>query len=332
MTITEISHLLGFLLCTSLIMAQENIEGVCLTGPPKPIDNSALVDIKQIGAEWVCLLPYAYGPDKDGNIIHNNIEWQWWGERESGIRELIRMAKSQKMKVMVKPHLWLAHGKFTGTFDLGSEEAWKLFEDSYAEYLLRFAKVAEEEGVELFCIGTELEKFVLERTRFWNQLIDKVSNIYSGKLTYAANWDEVYDFPLWSRLDYVGVDGYFPIANNAMSTQVEMTKAWEQHIQKLDQLCLQVDRRLLFCEIGYRSCVDCATKPWEHDNNREVDHTCQENAYRAFFSAINSSDTYAGSFLWKWHSGTGWEKRRSADFTPQGKPVLSIVKQQFKAP
>jgi len=332
MTTIQISHFLGFFLAASMILAQDNIEGVCLTGPPKRIDASTMVDIKQVGAEWVCLLPYAYGPGDDGKIIHANIEWQWWGERESGIRELIRMAKSKGMQVMVKPHLWLQHGSFTGTFDPGSEDGWKAFENSYADYLLRFALVAEEEGVELFCIGTELEKFVSKRTAFWNQLIDRVSNVYKGKLTYAANWDEVYRFPLWSRLDYVGVDGYFPIANNANTSQEEMNRAWDKHMKKLDQFCLKLDRKLLFCEVGYRSCEDCATKPWEHDNKGAVDEACQEKAYRAFFAAVKASNAYAGSFLWKWHSGKGWIERRKADFTPQGKSALSVVKQEFKAP
>ena len=65
-----------------------------------------------------------------------------------------------------------------------------ILETSYKDYILTYAKAAEELNAEMLCIGTELEQFVIERPNFWKKLIREIRNVYKGKLTYAANWDE----------------------------------------------------------------------------------------------------------------------------------------------
>jgi biotin synthase-like enzyme len=54
--------------------------------------------------------------------------------------------------------------------------------------ILDFAQLAQNENIELFCFGT-LGNAVAKRPEYWSQLIKKIKKIYSGKLTYAANWD-----------------------------------------------------------------------------------------------------------------------------------------------
>ena len=60
--------------------------------------------------------------------------------------------------------------------------------------------MAEEEKVDIFCIGTELEKFIEHRPAYWRELIAEVRKVYKGKLTYAANWDEYKRVPFWDAL------------------------------------------------------------------------------------------------------------------------------------
>ena len=48
--------------------------------------------------------------------------------------------------------------------EMTSEENWIAFENRYSEFILTYAKVAQEKKVSLFfCIGTELELFVKNR-------------------------------------------------------------------------------------------------------------------------------------------------------------------------
>ena len=63
-----------------------------------------------------------------------------------------------------------------------------------------------------------MEKFVLNRPKFWNELILKIKKLYKGKLTYAANWDEYKRIHFWNVLDYIGVDAYFPLTDKKSSS------------------------------------------------------------------------------------------------------------------
>ena len=66
----------------------------------------------------------------------------------------------EAFKIMVKPQIWVSKGVYTGKIDMNSEEDWKVLEESYEQFILGFAKTAEELNADIFCIGTELEKFV----------------------------------------------------------------------------------------------------------------------------------------------------------------------------
>jgi hypothetical protein len=59
--------------------------------------------------------------------------------------------------------------------------------------------------MELFCFGTELGNAIAKRPQYWSQLIVKIRK-YTGKLTYAANWDDFDKVPFWKELDYIGID------------------------------------------------------------------------------------------------------------------------------
>ena len=47
----------------------------------------------------------------------------------------------------------------------------------------------------------------------WVELIEKVRTVYSGKLTYAANYDNYQDVGFWNHLDFIGINAYFPLRN-----------------------------------------------------------------------------------------------------------------------
>jgi hypothetical protein len=48
------------------------------------------------------------------------------GERSEGIRASIHKSHEYKMKVMLKPHLWVNHNFYTGDLDFSTEKRiWK---------------------------------------------------------------------------------------------------------------------------------------------------------------------------------------------------------------
>ncbi len=311
--------------------SSEKMDGVCFVAPPDVVQPSVFQPISDLGAEWVALMPYGY-VQTGSNELKWDIGWQWWGERKAGVRQCIRMAHAQKFQVMVKPHVWLDGGSYTGNFNPGSEKGWKIFEDRFEAYIIDFAKVAQEEKAALFCIGTEWKNFVEKRPDFWKQLILKVKKCYKGKLTYAANWDEYDSFPHWKMLDYIGIDAYFPV-NDAKTPQVEdMMKGWDQWIGAMERVSQKNQRPVIFTEFGYRNMDHTGKKPWDSDHHKqEINMQGQTNAYKALFRKFWKQPWFKGGFLWKWHADhekSGGENDNQ--FTPQNKPVQKIIAAWYK--
>src|SRR5690606_3637215 len=129
-----------------------------------------------------------------------------------------------------------------GFIKMAHEEDWKLLENSYSKFILDFAKIAEEAQIEIFCIGTELKSFIDERPGYWNQLIIDVKEIYKGKLTYAANWNEYETTPFWDALDFIGIDGYFPLDSQQSPTLENTKKAWQTHKTEMKKYAVKIGR------------------------------------------------------------------------------------------
>ncbi len=180
-------------------------------------------------------MPFGFIPE-GGKTVSYNSEWQWWGEKKEGVSSMIEMAKAQNLKVMLKPQIWKRHGSYTGHHSYNNDDDWLDFESSYRQFILDFAKLAEHHQLPLFCIGTEWDYFVKERPQFWTKLIQEIKKVYSGKLTYAANWDEYKRVPFWEDLDYIGVDAYFPLSEEKNPSKEQLIQAWEAHKNHLFQV------------------------------------------------------------------------------------------------
>jgi hypothetical protein len=309
-----------------LFSQSSKINGVSFVAPSKKIDSS-LVRLPQtfINSNYMSLMPYGFIPDGSTELKFDS-EWQWWGEKIEGTSTLIQVAKKQGYKVMLKPHVWKRHGSFTGHHGYETDEEWESFEASYSKYILTFAKLAQEEKVELFCIGTEWGKFVEERPLYWRKLIQEVRKVYTGELTYAANWDEYKKVPFWKDLDYIGVDAYFPLAQEKTPTTAQVKYELLHPLNQLRIISTSNSKPILFTEFGYRSIDFTTRKPWESGREGIVNLQGQTNAYEAFFESFWSQDFIAGGFIWKWfanHVEVGGESNNG--FTPQNKPVEKVI-------
>jgi hypothetical protein len=310
------------------------INGVSFVAPVNPIDSTALTPVTNINATWVCLMPYAFVRRESNQVIHSQ-KGQWWGENTEGIKGCVVLAHEQGLRVMLKPHLWLRGGQFTGTFDLPTEAKWQVWEQGYGQYIKTYARLADSLNVELLCIGTELENFAKKRPQFWKSLIAEVRGLYRGKLTYAANWDTFEQFPHWASLDYVGIDAYFPLHEAATPSVEELRKAWAKHHEQIESFVTQTPKPILFTEYGYRSINQTAHQPWVADTPAEVNHEAQARAYEALFQRFWPEPWFAGGFVWKWYDPAMLQRaesrwhRMATDYTPQNKPAEQVIKQWY---
>lgn len=308
----------------------EKINGVSFVAPPRPIERDQMLPIKQIDADWTAIIPYAFS--KAGlPEVNFGYEHQWWGEQMEGAAKTIEYSKDLGMKVMLKPHVWVMQQGWAGDFDLDSEEKWQRWEKGYSNYILSYAQLADSMNVEVFCIGTEFRKAVVKRPKFWKMLIQDVREIYSGDVTYAANWDNFHNVDFWAELDYIGIDGYFPLSDAKTPTVNHLVTRWDSVVQVLNQYHIKYEKPILFTEFGYQS-IDYATDGhWKYNKDTlSVNLEAQSNAYEALFQALWNKEWFAGGFLWKWHSGHEHIGGASCkEFTPQNKPTEVTIKKWY---
>lgn len=314
--------------CTS---QETPINGVSFVAAPNPISQENIDPLRTIHANYVAIMPFAFVRSKTHPEVIYNSKRQWFGETREGIIQYVDMLKKNNIQIMLKPQVWIWNGEYTGYLKMDSEVNWKQLEATYSTFILEFAALAEEKKLPMFCIGTELEQFIIHRPDYWLELIAEIKNIYSGKLTYAANWDEYKRVPFWSQLDYIGVDAYFPVSDEQNPTLTVAQKGWQKWKKEIISISNKEQKKILFTEFGYRSINYAGKEPWNSDRGtKQVNLEAQSVLTQALFNEFWHEDWFAGGFLWKWfiddkQSG-GLENNR---FTPQNKPVEEIIKKQY---
>ncbi|APU68501.1 glycoside hydrolase family 113 [Christiangramia flava] len=305
--------------------------GISLVASRDSLTEKQANRLIDINANAAALMPYAFLSSEDSPELHFNSDRQWFGERVEGIEQAIDKLHQHNIKVMMKPHIWLRNGSFTGDLNFKTDQDWAQFENSYREYILLYVEIAEKHQVELFCIGTELYNFVKNRPEFWGELIAEIRDQYHGKLVYAENWDKVDQTEIWKSLDYIGVDAYFPLSDKVAPKLQEIRSGWQKHKSMLKDLSEEYDKPVLFTEYGYRS-IDFAVKePWHSGREKtETNHGLQARALEATYQEFWTENWFAGGFLWKWHqheTSGGLENDR---FTPQNKPAENTIKEYYR--
>lgn len=312
----------------------QKINGLSFVAPVEPTDSSVWVPVRQVHANWVCLMPFAFGSE-EGSELRFDETRQWWGETSRGVAACLTQAHAAGQQVMIKPQVWFRRGTYTGFFELKTPAEWEAFEGRYRQFILTHARVADSLQADLFCVGTEWDRFVALRPDFWNRLIREVRTIYDGPLTYAANWDTYDDFPHWSQLDYVGVDAYFPLVDAPTPTVGALVNAWKPHLKRLEAFHEKVDRPILFTEYGYRSADGGTARPWEHHETGTPNNLTQQRAYEALFQHVWPQSWLAGGFVWKWYEPRQLARRESrwhrmdTDYSPQGKPAETTLREAY---
>jgi hypothetical protein len=309
----------------------ERIDGLCLVASPEVPGQESFTTIIRTGTEWVAIVPYAFNrPGETG--VYFNTERQWEGEKKDGVIKTVNRAKEAGLKVMMKPHVWVLGQGWMGDFTLNSDQKWQEWQKGYTEYLLFYATLSDSLGVEMLCIGTEMRKVVNERPEFFPQLIREIKKVYKGKITYAANWDNYQNVTFWDQVDYIGVDAYFPLSDDALPSLESLTEAWAPLADELGRYAKKENRPILFTEYGYESTTFAMAGHWkQHERtwNEEAQALGLESLYTTFWA---DKPWFAGGFLWKWHP-TMLTMQRGEDrekYTVQDKRALETLTKWYK--
>ena len=309
----------------------KKINGISFVASRDSINSNHITPVIKAQGNYVALMPFGFIRDISSPKIIHNSNRQWFGETQNGLNQYAQNFKKHNIKVMVKPQIWLWHGEFTGYLEMNSEENWAILEKSYSDFILTYAEGAQKINADIFCIGTELEKFVTKRPLYWQELIKKIRKVYKGKLTYAANWDEFKRVSFWGQLDFIGVDAYFPLSDKKTPSVQDFENGWKSHKNEILKVHKQFNKPVVFTEFGYRSVDFNAKEPWKSDRiEGNVNLIAQANGLQAIHNQFWNEEWFAGGFIWKWfhkHENVGGENNNR--FTPQNKPAEKLMKKLY---
>lgn len=302
------------------------MKGITLKGSKNSLDSNAFKDIVGVGAKYIALTPYAYCNPGSSKLFYD-LSWQYWGEKTFGIVRCVELARKQELKVLLKPQVWIMNGS-TGNLDFDDEKEWKEWSESYRKYILHYAEIAEKYSVAAFSIGSEFRVAVEKHRPFWRSLIDDVREIYHGKITYSANWNEFESFPLWESLDFIGVNSYFPLSKKVNPRKKDLMNGWDLWIDKLEEVSYENNRPVVFTKFGYRSMQNTIKKPWNTEWNYRSDPEIQKIAYEVFFEELWAREWMKGAFIWNWDARKEYNSDNNK-FSPQGKPAELVLRRYF---
>ncbi|MFY0630875.1 MAG: hypothetical protein JXR05_10875 [Flavobacteriaceae bacterium] len=278
-------------------------------------------ELIKTNVEWVQILPYFYQENETTNEIRNVKEIGIWSQRDSAFIKSIHDLHAQNIRVQLKPHLWMSSG-WRSNINFDNEEDWNTWFESYRKTILHYAMMAQKTQTELFCIGTELRSSVKHQPKKWKELIKEIKSIYNGKLTYAANWDNEFDnVDFWDQMDYIGIQGYFPLTKESNPTLTTIREGWKPHIKTLEDLANKHQKEILFTEVGYRPDANATKRPWEWGSifgrfYKKKSEKTQYLAFEALYSELWNKEWFAGTYIWQWNN---------SDFEIKGKPAENSV-------
>lgn len=285
--------------------------------------------LRSLHANSVAIVPYSYLRDPQAPSPLP-IPTRAGSENDESVIRAAYMARQRGMYSMLKPQLWV-HGAWLGDVNMQTEADWDAFFQHYESWITHYALMAEMYEMDLFCVGVEFVKASQHRPEAWKQMVRRLRHIYQGPFTYAANWGEEFErTSIWSELDYIGIDCYYPLSEEENPSDQTLRQNFESVLDKVEQVAQTYQKPVIFTEIGFRSVRAAWKQPHEAEGDKAMSLDCQYRCYRAVAEALEDESWYKGIFWWKWPSYLDYRGKEDRGFAPNDKPASRIVQAFFK--
>lgn len=400
--------------------------------------NKWINNLKYTGMNTVEVTVYAF----QGRWNENNL---WYYGANEGLKEEIRLAKAAGLKVVLILRLQLDHAfednKFYWhgmVFPETEYFLWRWFEQ-YNRFCRMWARIAEEEGVDVLVLGSEmnalfstriteeipqLEEYYLNENKqkryregirefadslknghlyvegggtytdidkyledqleqnliwantiaftdstdallqanirrtiindYWERMFWGIRDLYKGKLTIAANFDNYRQVKFWKDLDFIGINAYFPLRTYRDSTGHLQTfeESWEGVLDEILEFRKKnglAEKPVLFTELGYGSHEGSTIRPWQGHGfsvledqkkdsliiwkHQKTDYSERNKAVTALYNVVKEKEFPLGGILyWKF---TSHEYQLASDpfalhIGPTSKDSLPSILVKFK--
>lgn len=291
----------------------------------------ALSRLGSLGAEWISITPFGYlnHRNKPGYL---KFSFGAGSENDESVVTALQQARSLGMNGMLKPHVLMNSRNFgwPGEIEMKNERDWQAFFLYYNKWILHYALLAAIYDFDILCIGTELMQTTREHQAEWRQIIQNVRALYHGQITYAANWwQEFEQIQFWDKLDYIGMNCYYPLSDQESVRLKDLKQGVQRIIPLFENAAKKYRKPVLLTELGFISARRSWLQPHKDGRGEKPYMADQALCYQAMFEAIWDKPWFAGFYWWKWptyleRGGTG-----HSSFTPNGKPAENIVRHWY---
>ena len=279
-----------------------------------------LAHLDALGADWVSLTPFGWmktlqsteirGEHLDASTMPDG------AETRTRLVGAIKQARARDFRVMLKPHVWIGGGEWRGSIAPGSAQQWRAWWESYRAFIVYYAQIAAELEVEAFVVGVELVSAVREHPEQMLATIAAVREVYPGKITYSANWDEQVPDTVWQAMDAIGTQLYPPLSDAPAPSVSTLRQALRPHLAGWHALGERLDRPVWLTEVGYKSAPTAVSEPFGWPENlpeqaRKKDEHLQAKAYAALLQELPEHPRIQGLYIWKYF--TDAQERRGGN-------------------
>ncbi|NEE00681.1 glycoside hydrolase family 113 [Phytoactinopolyspora halotolerans] len=241
------------------------------------------------------------------------------------LRWAIRRARELGLRVCLKPTVNCADGTwraFIAFFDqdVPGEPSWTEWFASYREFILHYARIAQQEDCELLCIGCEMVQ-ADRQERHWRELIADVRRVYDGLVTYNCDKYQEDRLTWWDAVDVITSSGYYP------------SGTWTEHLDRIEGVVERWGKPFFFMEAGCPSREGSAARPNDWTLAGAASPAEQERYYREMFEACTGRPWMQGFMLWDWPPRLYAidEAAHNDDYCVYAKPAQDVVGEHYRA-
>lgn len=239
------------------------------------------------------------------------------------IIEMVDYAHQLGLKVILKPMLdckdgtWRAHINF---FDIDEpcEAKWSDWFDSYTDYIVTYAKIAQAAKCEMMVIGTELVQ-TERRTSEWIMLIQEIRKVYKGLLTYNCDKYQEENVKWWDHVDVISASGYYPYHDI------------EDQITRIELFAKRQNKPYFFAEAGCQSVVGAKHNPNDWAFKGEQSSEEQRQWIEKFIRVTKDREWLYGYSWWGWRYDiiSCKNPEQDDDYDLYKKPSADLIKQLY---
>ncbi|MEI7766268.1 MAG: hypothetical protein WCJ97_02390 [Phycisphaerae bacterium] len=288
--------------------------------------RAALDDLSALGCNWINFAVAARMKDVKSNDVY--INWQNLPTLKT-MESIIKHAKKKGMRVMIMPMVLLDKAGTKEWRGVIQPTDWEQWFFSYRQYMSVVANLAAKSEADILCVGSELLSTEADEQR-WTQTIREIKSVYSGKLTYSANWDHYKVPTFWGQLDYIGMNNYNELASGRGATVAQLVKTWQPIKRDILRFAEEQKKPFMFTEVGWHNLDNTVKEPWNYVALTKIDPREQANAFQSFVEVWGEekAEKFMGAFIWEWVSNA--KPTDPGSYCPKGQPAMEIISKWLK--